>query len=269
MSGFSAEWLALREPYDLAARHPVVRTAVTTWCKSAASVDVVDLACGSGSTVRALHSHLPARQHWHLVDHAPELLALACGNAPANDVTLNGVRLDLSRELDAALTAQIDLITTSALLDLVSETWLHQLLREAAGRALPIYAALTYDGRIELSPVDPFDAAIVAAVNTHQRTDKGFGPALGPTAAPAAIGRLEALGYSVARGRSDWEIGHDDRSMQAALLSGWAAAAREMDTLPRTDIDDWLGRREAAIGAGASSMRVGHVDFFASPNSTR
>ncbi|MBV9564188.1 MAG: SAM-dependent methyltransferase, partial [Bradyrhizobium sp.] len=185
------------------------------------------------------------------------------------DVTLDAMRLDLSRELDAALTGPIDLITTSALLDLVSETWLHQLLRKAAGRALPIYAALTYDGRIELSPIDPFDPVIVAAVNTHQRIDKGFGPALGPTAAPAAIDRLEALGYSIAHGRSDWEIGPYDRPMQAALLSGWAGAAREMDTLPRADIDDWLGRREAALGARASSMRVGHLDFFASPSSTR
>ncbi|MBV9563650.1 MAG: class I SAM-dependent methyltransferase, partial [Bradyrhizobium sp.] len=200
MSGFTAEWLALREPYDLAARNPAVRAAVTAWCKSAVSVDVVDLACGSGATVRTLCSHLPARQHWHLVDHDSELLGLACKSALANDVTLDAMRLDLSRELDAALTGPIDLITTSALLDLVSEGWLYELLHKAAVRALPIYAALTYDGRIQLSPVDPLDSPIVAAVNTHQRTDKGFGPALGPTAAPAAIDRLEALGYSIAHG---------------------------------------------------------------------
>jgi hypothetical protein len=54
-------------------------------------------------------------------------------------------------------------------------------------RALPVYAALNHDGRIDLSPVDPLDAATVSAVNVHQRIDKGFGPALGPSAAASAI----------------------------------------------------------------------------------
>ena len=50
---------------------------------------------------------------------------------------------------------------------------------EIAARAIPLYAALSYDGRIAFTPSDPLDADIVAAVNAHQRTDKGFGPALG------------------------------------------------------------------------------------------
>jgi hypothetical protein len=41
----------------------------------------------------------------------------------------------------------LDLITTSALLDLVSADWLERLTVEAAARRLPIYAALTYQGR--------------------------------------------------------------------------------------------------------------------------
>ncbi len=69
---------------------------------------------------------------------------------------------------------------------------------------------------------------IVAAVNAHQRTDKGFGPALGPAAAALAIARFEALGYSVVHGASDWVIGPDDRDIQTEMLTGWASAAREI-----------------------------------------
>ena len=76
MSGFTAEWLALRERYDLAARNPSVLGAVMSSLKSVGSVHVVDLACGSGSTFRALRAHLPPRQHWELVDNDPEVLAL-------------------------------------------------------------------------------------------------------------------------------------------------------------------------------------------------
>ena len=121
--------------------------------------------------------------------------------------------------------------TTSALLDLVSEAWLERLAVEIAARALPFYAALSYDGRIAFTPPDPLDAAIVAAVNAHQRTDKGFGPALGPAAAGFAIARFEALGYSVVHGASDWVMGPHDRDIQTEMLAGWASAAREIGAL--------------------------------------
>jgi SAM-dependent methyltransferase len=269
MSRFVAEWLALRERYDLAARNPNVLDAVTASLKAAASVHVVDLACGSGSTLRTLHPHLPARQHWDLVDNDPDLLALARNRNLDKDVTLNAVPLDLSRSFEAVLGEGINLITISALLDLVSETWLRQFSHAIAARALPLYVALTYDGRVDLSPGDPLDTAIVSAVNAHQRTDKGFGPALGPSAASSTIARFESLGYSLVSGESDWVIGPDDREMQTELLEGWASAAHEMGTLSGGEIVGWLTRRKAAVSQGLSSMRVGHVDFFAFPSSTR
>jgi len=268
MSRFTAEWLSLRERYDLAARNPKVLGEVTTSFKSAASVHVFDLACGSGSTVRALHAHLPARQHWELVDNDLDLLALAC-NHNLDRVTLNAVPLDLSRNFETAFANTIELITISALLDLVSQTWLHQFSRAVAARALPVYAALTYDGRTDLSPADPLDAAIVFAVNTHQLTDKGFGPALGPSATGSAIARFESLGYSVVSGESDWVIGPDDPTMQNELLGDWANTAREMGTLAAAEIASWLTRRKTMVSEGLSSMRVGHLDFFAFPSSTR
>jgi SAM-dependent methyltransferase len=269
MSGFAAEWLALREHCDLAARNANVLDAVTASLKSAASVHIVDLACGSGSTLRALHSHLPARQHWDLVDNDADLLALARSRNLDKDVTLNTVPLDLSRSFEAALGESIGLITISALLDLVSETWLHRFVRAVAARALPVYAALTYDGRTDLAPADPLDTAVVSTVNAHQRTDKGFGPALGPAAAGSAIACFESLGYSLVSGESDWVIGADDHEMQNALLEGWASAAREMGTPGDPEIAGWLARRTAAVSQSLSSMRVGHVDFFAFPSSTR
>ena len=118
MSGFSAEWLALRESHDLRARNPIVLEAVATLFKSHDAVSVVDLACGAGSTVRALSSHLPARQHWDLVDSDQRLLTLACSGKSVGDVRLNAVPLDLSGNFEAVLDSTKELITISALLDL-------------------------------------------------------------------------------------------------------------------------------------------------------
>jgi hypothetical protein len=140
---------------------------------------------------------------------------------------------------------------------------------EIAARKIPLYAALSYDGTIDLTPHDPLDAAVIAAINTHQRTDKGFGPALGSAAATSTITRFESLGYSVKHGRSDWVIGPQDQDMQKEILAGWAHAARELEALSLADTAAWLTRRRDIVTAGRSSLRVGHVDVFAMPTGKR
>ena len=269
MSGFSAEWLILREPHDLRARNPIVIDAVAAFLEPRPSVQIVDLACGTGSTLRALSPLLSRPQNWKLIDNDLGLLARAAAMPHAKHATVATIPLDLNRDLEAALDGAVDLVATSALLDLVSDIWLERLVVEIAARSIPLYAALSYSGRIELTPPDPFDAAIIAAVNAHQLTDKGFGPALGPAAGAFAIARFEALGYSVVNGASDWVIGSDNLEMQTELLAGWASAARDMGTLSSADTAAWLTRRRSAVAAGHSSLHVGHVDFFATPSTTR
>src|SRR5207342_3212769 len=164
MSGFSAEWLKLREPYDLLARNAAVLDTVFNLLAGKPSVALVDLACGTGSTFRALSPRISARQTWRLVDHDLGLLARVPPSAPPS-INVSAVPIDLKRDLEAAFDSAADLITTSALLDLVSSDWLNRLALEAAARRWPVYAALSYDGRAELAPADPTDRRIVDAVN--------------------------------------------------------------------------------------------------------
>ncbi len=264
---FSADWLMLREPYDLAARNSKVLDAVAAALGDRSSVGIVDLACGTGSTLRALSPRIAGRQNWRLVDNDLSLLARAAASSYSRAI-VSAVPVDLARDLEAALDGPLDLITTSALLDLVSDEWLQRLAVEAAARRLPVYAALSYDGRIGFAPADPFDDAIVAAVNAHQRRDKGFGPALGPTAADAAVARFKAVGYEVVYGVADWRFGPDDRAIQNETLSGWATAARETG-MPLADVAAWLTRRRDFVAAGRSTIEVGHLDVFARPTGTR
>jgi hypothetical protein len=269
MSGFSADWLALREPLDKRARNAKVLDGVAAALAGHSSITIVDLACGTGATLRALAPRLPALQNWRLADNDLGLLARAAATERPAQVNVTTVLLDLNRDLEAALDGPVDLVTASALFDLVSEAWLERLAVEIAARSLPIYAALSYDGRAACDPADPLDAVVVAALNAHQRNDKGFGPALGPTAARAAITRFESLGYSVTRGTADWVIGPQNREFQMELLAGWAAAAREQGEPSLADTVGWLTRRRDAVTAGRSSIRVGHVDIFARPTGTR
>ena len=59
---FSADWLTLREPYDRAARNADVLEAVARHFAGDSSIAIVDLACGTGSTLRTVGPRLPSRQ---------------------------------------------------------------------------------------------------------------------------------------------------------------------------------------------------------------
>jgi hypothetical protein len=269
VSSFSAEWLALREPYDRAARSAVVLEAVAEAFRDAPSIAVVDLACGSGATLRALAPRLPPRQSWRLVDNNLSLLAKAAAAGQAPQLTVTPTPVDLARDLELALDGPLDLVTASALLDLVSAEWLDRFVIEAAARRLPVYATLTYDGRVVVEPDRSLDAEVLAGFDLHQRTDKGFGPALGPAAAARAVERFEHFGYRIVQGRADWAFGPDDRAVQDALFAGWAEVAPLTTGLSPAAIDGWLAHRRADLEQGRSRLRVGHLDIFARPMGTR
>ncbi len=264
MSGFSADWLALREPADEAARSRELvlwtsgpaRAALRGSPEGAAlrAGRVIDLGGGTGSNIRYLSSILPSPQEWTLVDNDPLLLA----RAPAGVTTH---RADLNLVInDAALFRGCALVTASALLDLVSEEWLASLVLRCRVADAAVLFALSYDGRIACTPAEPEDESVRQLVNVHQQTDKGFGRALGPDAAASTAALLSAAGYDVKQAQSDWDLGPKSRELQRELIDGWAVAASEMAPEQKSSIADWRARRIAHVDVGRSRIVVGHVD---------
>ena len=267
MTGFTTEWLGLREPFDGAARNRTVHDAVVAQFAKYYSVTVSDLGSGTGSSFRAITSRLPVEQTWRLYDS--DITLVAGPAAPTEGARFHRWVVNLAEDLELALESPLDLVTTSALLDLTSGGWAERLVTELAVRNLPFYAALTYDGRVALSPTDPTDTDVIMAVNHHQRTDKGFGAALGASAADFYMKAFHAVGYEVVSGQSDWVFRSSDQAMQLQMLEDWAGAARAVNLLPRWRVQDWLTRRRDLVATARSSMRVGHIDFFARPIATR
>jgi SAM-dependent methyltransferase len=267
MSGFSAEWLILREPYDMAARNPVVLKAAIDAFAQKPVLRILDLGCGSGSTLRTIAPRLNAKQDWRLVDYDAALLARANESAAALNIKASATRADLNREIESVLVEPADLVTMSALLDLVSDEWLERFVNCVADRGLHVYAALSYDGLIEMSPWHALDESIIEAVNLHQRSGKSFGPALGPSAGAAAMEKLMRRGFFVHQGPADWKASEWDVAFQIEIVRGWVGAARETGAMSTQDIEDWLAFRQQHISAGCASLRVGHADFFAVPPS--
>jgi len=251
MSGFSAAWLALREPADTAARSSALASFVAGRPPMGR---LLDLGGGTGANVRYLSSRLPTPQFWTIVDNDAALLARAPVHATRRHADLNAA------VADEELFAGSSIVTASALLDLVSERWLATLVDRCRAAGAGVLFALSYDGRIACSPEEPEDDEVRRLVNQHQKRDKGFGPALGPDAAARAAQLLSTAGYTTKQERSDWKLTADSRMLQRELVIGWADAASELATDRKPSIDAWRVRRLAHIDAGRSRIVVGHVD---------
>lgn len=263
MSGFSADWLALREPADHRARDAGLLARLAAWAKGRDSLTVLDLGCGAGSNARAMIPHLGGAQHWRLVDYDRALLDIAARSlASHHGVTVRTQEADLSRGIDALLSEGCDLVTAAALFDLVSKPWLDGMVAALAARRLPLYTVLIYDGVMEWAPPHPADAPIRAAFNAHQQTDKGFGVAAGPDAGTHLAAGLAAAGYDVMTAFSPWLLGTADHALASANAEGVAQAARETGHVAEADIADWLALRQRT-----DLCTIGHVDLLALPPS--
>ena len=75
MTGFSADWLSLREPADTAARPSALIDWLAPSLPRDRSVHVLDLATGTGSNLRYLALRLGGLQQWVLADHDSALLS--------------------------------------------------------------------------------------------------------------------------------------------------------------------------------------------------
>jgi SAM-dependent methyltransferase len=254
VSGFTADWLGLREPADAAAR--AADLVVPFARNDARPLRIIDLGAGTGANLRYLAPRLGGAQEWLAVDRDPRLLAALA--APPGVAVQTRV-LDLARSLDTLPFGDCDLVTASALLDLVSAPWLERLAVRCAAAGADALFALTYDGRIEWTPADADDDLVRSALNRHQTRDKGFGPALGPSAASEAVAAFAARGYEIRSCASDWALGPESAALQAALVRGWTAAVTEIAS--GGVVAEWGNRRLARIAAGDSRLRVGHVDF--------
>lgn len=261
MSAFSAEWLALREPADAAARAEALLAPLRH--PSAGTRRIVDLASGTGANIRYLAPRLEGPQAWLAVDRDPRLLATVERATWPPHVRVATRILDLGAGFDAGLLAGCRLVTASALLDLVSRAWIERLARDCADAGADALFALTYDGRIEWSPSDSDDALVRTLLNRHQRRDKGFGPALGPDAVASAAECFRAHGYETRLAPSDWRLGADAGALQDALIEGWRTAAAEIEPAAAGALDAWAARRRARLAAGASRLVVGHADLLA------
>jgi hypothetical protein len=256
VTGFSADWLALRAAADTRARNAGLAARLGAHFAGRGSLEVLDLGAGTGANLRATAPLIACPQHWLLADHDPALLA-QCKTLPG--VTIETRATDLSSGLATLFTQAPDLVTASAFLDLCGAAWLDRLADALARSRAALYAVLSYDGREVWEPAHPLDGQVLAAFHADQQRDKGLGPSLGPKAHAHLADCLRARGYRVREGASDWILERPgDAALIAALAQGSAGAVA--GALGEPAASAWRAAREAA-----ARVTIGHRDLLALP----
>lgn len=281
---FDGDWLALREPYDAAARSTALAHALAAVLPPRPAL--LDLGAGTASLFRWLAPILAGPQDWTLADADPVLLPRAFAeiaawatrrglpvtttasvlsvHTPRGAWRVRALRADLA-DIAALPLNRHDAVVCSALLDLASADWLATL---AATLKKPFLACLSVDGRDALYPAHKLDRAVAAAFRRDQQRAKGLGLALGPRAPAVLRTVFTARGFTVHDAATDWRIPPDAADLLDMLVSSHAAVAAQRIPDRRAAIRAWAGLRARQIDRRRLAMRIGHRDSLALPPGT-
>ena len=276
-SQFATDWLTLREDADFTSRSKQLPRKAADWLKARAQTwHMVDLGAGRGSNMRFLAPFLSAPQHWTLVDHDAALLEEAKASAsllPNQTITVETLCTSLD-SLDHVPLQAAQLVTASALLDLVSQHWIDMLVAHCVKHEQALLMALSVTGEwgftdAQGEPVaDNEDHWLLALFIAHQRRDKGLGDALGGQAHKVLIDALEQANYHVEQASAPWRLAAKNPAHQPlmrSLIEEWAEAATEQAPEAATRIGEWRDQRMRSVARGEVGIWVGHCDLLALP----
>lgn len=269
---FAEKWLQAREPADHHARSVELTVRLEQWARSAMNTDhhgplrIVDMGTGRGSNVAYLVPALPSPQEWVLVDQDEGLLAeAACRTGQLNVRFETSQRRLTAEDFKGFLPENTDVVTASALIDLVSEGWLSAFVSEAVSKQAAVLIVLSYSGGFMLAPAHEDDLLLRELVNQHQHGDKGTGAALGPDATAVLADKLFTEGYEVQIADTPWRLHRDDASLATMLMAGWVAAAKNRSPKARDRLDTWFATRQQQVIAGELEITVSHQDVLGLP----
>jgi Methyltransferase domain len=264
MPRVSSGWLALREAADAAARSDDLLAAVSRGLASRPRPVIHDLGCGTGAVGRWLAPRLPRPQHWVMYDRDPALLECVPAAVACAHVTVQTRQHDVT-ELTVDDLVGADLVTASALFDLLTAEEVARIVAACAGAGCPTLVTISVVGRVTLDPPELLDAPIGAAFDAHQRRVVSGRRLLGPDAVGAIRTAFARQGVATLVRPSPWRLGADDADLLSEWFGGWLDAACEQAPKLAGPAAAYARRRMRQIAEGRLTATVHHVDLLALP----
>ena len=128
-----------------------------------------------------------------------------------------------------------------------------------------LFYSLCFDGKVKWLPSHHFDKYILSLFNNHQKTDKGFGKALGYQAIDYLTMKAKKLGYRVTEKESAWKIvnSHEkDKNFMRRYILDIKKALYHMEGIDRSMLSEWYLSKKESIGQKKLKLCVGHKDIL-------
>lgn len=286
-TNFATDWLEERRRFDAAARNAAVEAACLQYAAQFQPVSLIDLGAGDGAMFSYLSHKLPSEQNWSLVELNPKLLQSARsrllhwanghgyriekeepehllfqrGERRLSIQLIQGSFLDLQQLLPLE---HYELVTASAVFDLLSRPMLEALMETLQQNHLALYATLHYQS-MEYHPKQAQDRPVVEAYERHMQRQQDFGQALGADCCTALNELSEQYFHRPPEeGPSPWLIRPGDIAMHRHLFDFIKRSL--IDFAPEAGVQEWLRDKEALLGDGRLRLQVEHCDHFIAPS---
>ena len=275
----------MRVEYDEASRSTVLADHLNKLSKKH-EIDLIDLCCGTGSFLMwALNKNI-SFQNCILVDYDIKLLKSIKSNLRAhlkskytiqsNTNNLNLLIKKNSKTISSVSIEKYDcdeyshknktlhVISYSAALDLMSKSSIDIALKKIKKNNI-LYFSLCFNGLVKWTPTNTFDKYILAFFNNHQRSDKGFGSALGHKSIEFLKKKARDLNLNITVTDSPWIIKNKSEK-DTVFIKRYILDIRKslfhMEGIDKNILRKWYEDKKNDLENKKIKLYVGHNDVL-------
>tara|TARA_Y100000768_G_scaffold375744_1_gene346918 strand:+ start:55 stop:915 length:861 start_codon:yes stop_codon:yes gene_type:complete len=278
---FTSTWLASREPYDISFRNK----NLTKFVKKSDSI--LDIGAGTGAFSRWCLVNNIFFDTMVLVDHDKKLL-IKCNEImskfckgkqlifektstkefkvkdPINEFTFKFKTLHKDLNLVFNLINSFDVLSMSALIDLLSINHLNKLFKNI-NHGKVIIMTLCFNGQIRWNYKNSYDKYIVNAFNKEQQSIKEGNLSLGCESIDKVKQLAQKKNFKFSVYDSSWKLSsssNDDKKFHQKYLETIYKPLKKNKLIDRALLDQWFISKIKLINNGSLKTKVGHCDII-------